>query len=392
MSFADRKRPLWLSWLAAGIFLAVFLVIRSPYHINYPLFEDEGIFLLDSRDFWQLYENSIYMKPPLGALVHYVAGLFQTPFLVLHILTSLAILLSTVFLYRILMAWVPNRDLVFVGCLAFIYCTAMQVDGAGHSSLEHYQNVLLLAAFWFYFVREKPYWGGVFFTLAALILHNIVVAIPTLMNFKRSECKPMLLQHVVTFFPLMALLSTMFLYRITQLNFLNRRLLKVNASTLLTSALIVLLFSSLTTAYENELRYINGHGMLTKYTFSPGLAHGHLNQQTLDRIMAVLSANANKTAYVYPVMVPHVYPRSGARAMPRLAANDHVWLFTKNPKLFHRLIDAIYTSKPDVLIRTNASALDKPLAPLLSKEYRCIQQDFWLCVRKTSSWTRPTSD
>ena len=72
----------YLLWL---IILTIFS--RVFYHTITPFFEDEGLFLLDaSKNIFDIYVNSLYMKPFFGALyyhlVYVIAG--SESFLYLH--------------------------------------------------------------------------------------------------------------------------------------------------------------------------------------------------------------------------------------------------------------------------------------------------------------------
>lgn len=182
-SFIERK-----ALVLAPVFLVlVALWVRWVYHLNFPLFEDEGFFLVDARNFWHLYENSLFMKPPLGALFYHFANYFSAPFLALHVMTTFAILIAGYFIYRIVMAWTNSYPIVILSCLTYLYCTAATVDGYGHSSLEHFQNLFLLAAFYWLFVKERFYAGAVSFILSALVLHNVLLALPATWDFKKKH-------------------------------------------------------------------------------------------------------------------------------------------------------------------------------------------------------------
>lgn len=186
-----------IPWLMPAMLILLTLGLRCIYHVNQPFFEDEGIFLVDARNVWHLYENTFYMKPPLGAWFYTVAGFFSQPFLAIHVMTTISILITGTFLYKIMMTLTQSRWVTFFGCLSYLYCVSASVDGYGHSSLEHFQNMFLLAAFWWLFVREKPLLGAMNFLLSVFVLHNVVFAMPTLFPYCREAIRKWLFSGVI---------------------------------------------------------------------------------------------------------------------------------------------------------------------------------------------------
>ena len=179
-------------WIPAGLVLLTFLT-RMRYLINFPLFQDEGTFLVDCRNYFHVYERSLFMKPPLAVLPYFFADRFPNPFFVLHLMTNIEIALSIFILYLIIYAWTESRMIAVLGCLTFLYLTNCSPMAYGHSSIEYFQNVFLLLAFWLLFVCDRFYIGVVSFFISALILHNVLAATPAIFNLKRDGWKPVIL-------------------------------------------------------------------------------------------------------------------------------------------------------------------------------------------------------
>jgi len=457
-----------MAWLAPTFLLLLFLMVRLPYHINFPFFEDEGIFLVDSRDWLHMYENSVYMKPPLGAFFYWVADQFFQSFLVLHLLTTLFILMFGTLLYRILWIWTRSYPIVLAGCLTYLYCTTKTVAGFGHSSIEHFQNVFLLASFWWFFVQPHFYRGMAMFISACLVLQNTILILPSLISWQRDDrrkmiilavsllitagtvwllfpniiyncfvfpvlhygsaapsglphklllfsrhvndpillpltilsipgfyfffrknaraalfillavgsvfaSKPMFEQHTIAIFPLLILPVAMLF------DFLQSQKYARFATNLMTLAIM----PTIVLANQNAISYIQHQGFLKQYTFSPLLEY-RLHPQNYQSLVDGLSRQSNKKVYLYPAFTALLYPLTHTKTISTFASNDQIWVIMKQPKLRNKLLQAIQSEKPDLLIRTEASPLDKFIEPILKKDYTCHRQLLQVCRLKSA--------
>ncbi len=177
----------------------IFLIIvftfiaRIIYHTNAPFFEDEGLFLLDSsKDFTNLYVNTLYMKPFFGAYYyHLIYTIFaEKSFFALHISTTIFIIISNVLLYVIIKSYTQNNFISLIAPLSFLTFTNLSVGGYAHSSLEYFQLVFLLGSYYFIFINSMQNRTGlILLTFAFMIKQNVFLIIFALLKDIFKEWK-----------------------------------------------------------------------------------------------------------------------------------------------------------------------------------------------------------
>lgn len=169
------------------LLLVVFmtLVSRFIYHTNTPLFEDEGLFLLDSsKNIFNIYTDTLYMKPYIGnlyySLIYNIGG--TNSFLLLHISTTLFITISNIFIYLIVKQKTNDVFVSVISTLLFLTFTNLSVGGYAHSSLEHFQLIFLLSSYYFLFIKKKVNIGLVALSLAIMVKQNVALTLFSLAN------------------------------------------------------------------------------------------------------------------------------------------------------------------------------------------------------------------
>jgi hypothetical protein len=181
------------------IFFIILLtfIARIIYHTNAPFFEDEGLFLLDSsKDFTNLYVNTLYMKPFFGAYYYHLIYKFfaENSFLALHISTTIFIIISNVLLYKIVKFYTQNDLISIIAPLSFLTFSNLSVGGHGHSSLEHFQLVFLLGAYYFIFIKSmQKRIGLILLTFAIMVKQNAFLTVFVLFKDILKEWKLALL-------------------------------------------------------------------------------------------------------------------------------------------------------------------------------------------------------
>lgn len=167
------------------LLLVIFTTLASRfiYHTNTPFFEDEGLFLLDSsKNIFNIYTDTLYMKPYIGnlyyGLIYHLGG--ANSFLVLHLSTTLFIIISNIFIYLIVQQKTKNEFISIISTILFLTFTNLSVGGHGHSSLEHFQLIFLLSAYYFLFIQNKTNTGLVALSFAIMVKQNAALALVSL--------------------------------------------------------------------------------------------------------------------------------------------------------------------------------------------------------------------
>ena len=167
------------------LLLVIFTTLASRliYHTNTPFFEDEGLFLLDSsKNIFNIYTDTLYMKPYIGnlyyGLIYHLSG--ANSFLVLHLSTTLFIIISNIFIYLIVQQKTKNEFISIISTILFLTFTNLSVGGYGHSSLEHFQLIFLLSAYYFLFIQNKTNTGLVALSFAIMVKQNAALALVSL--------------------------------------------------------------------------------------------------------------------------------------------------------------------------------------------------------------------
>jgi hypothetical protein len=168
------------------ILIVVFTFIsRAIYHTNAPFFEDEGLFLLDSsKNFTDLYVNTLYMKPFFGAYYYHLIFTFfgENSFLALHISTTIFIIITNVFLFLIIKTYTQNDFVSLTAPLLFLTFTNLSVGGYAHSSLEYFQLVFLMGAYFFIFIKPVQKIGLAILSFAIMIKQNAALIVFALLK------------------------------------------------------------------------------------------------------------------------------------------------------------------------------------------------------------------
>lgn len=169
------------------LLIALAVLSRLIYHVNIPLYEDEGLFLLDAGAtdrFSQIYADTLYMKPPLGALyfrlVYKLAG--EYAFLFLHITTTMFVVISSSLIF-IIVDKVRNHQAAILASLFFLVSLIFSdgahpytpMGGGVHSSLELFQLVFLLGFYYFFFIAEKTNTSLLFLLSAVFVKQNVAI-------------------------------------------------------------------------------------------------------------------------------------------------------------------------------------------------------------------------
>jgi hypothetical protein len=195
------------------LIIVVTFISRLIYHTNAPFFEDEGLFLLDtSKNFLDLYENTLYMKPFFGAYYYHVIFKFfgEFSFLALHTSTTIFIIFSNIFLYLIAKEYTKNTAISLITPLLFLAFTHLSIGGYAHSSLEHFQLPILLAGYYYIFIKPISGIGLVLLSFAIMVKQNVALVVLSLFKHIINHWKLSLIVGILWFLTIVILFSNFF--------------------------------------------------------------------------------------------------------------------------------------------------------------------------------------